>query len=63
MKRNASIVLDSAVSGLLHAATPFAHDYPVRPIRLIGALQFAAHIKAETDKYARVINQIGPKAE
>jgi tripartite-type tricarboxylate transporter receptor subunit TctC len=25
--------------------------------------QFAAHIKAETDKYARVINQIGLKAE
>ena len=53
MKRIASIVLGIAVSGPLHAATPSAHDYPVRPIRLIDAFPPGG----PSDLVARAISQ------
>jgi tripartite-type tricarboxylate transporter receptor subunit TctC len=53
MKRIASIFLGIAVSGPLHAAAPSAHDYPVRPIRLIDAFPPGG----PSDLVARAINQ------
>ena len=53
MKRIAAIVLGTAASGSLQAAAPSAHDYPVRPIRLIDAFPPGG----PSDLVARAINQ------